>query len=121
MLYLEDVPTIEPFDSGTCTIDKTLVNPLELKDPPIESSEMSAMRMAPAESSVPYSRHINRTQFYSMKSSSISQKKSISTEQQSSTSNHVRRKRDRAMVIRPEKLTDQEGKIMNTVVMVDIR
>lgn len=116
LLYLEDIPSIEPFDSGSCTVDPALVNPLKLKGHPVENSEMSAMRMAPEYAQLP--RHINRTQHYSIKSSSISYKKSTEQSSSSSSLNQVRRKRDRAMVIRPEKYIDDDGKDSNRVVMV---
>lgn len=111
-LYLEELPRIDPPEGGECTMDKSLINPLLLKSEP-HDEVVSERQIAPAS----YTRAHNKSQAYSMRYFEKSTYSKVHSEQSSSI-NRVRRRRDQAMVIRPESLVDKEGKRTNIVTMV---
>jgi integrin alpha 7 len=111
LLYLESVPTIESTTAvGECTISKELVNPLKLT----ENKEPASLTAASYHIDPSFMKRTNKSYSFSEKKTS-----SISTsEKQTSETVLNRVKRDRAMIIRADKLVDAEGKKTNTVTMV---
>jgi len=115
LLYLEEIPTVDSYGSGECTVDSKYVNPLNLKNRP----QAANLMMEPMMMQKPLTRHLNRTHSVAMfreKSSSVS----TDDEKSSPTDNaiHNRVKRDRSMIIRADKLVDKDGKKTNIVSMV---
>lgn len=105
LLYLEDKPMIEGASGGECEVKSDSVfNPLKLKRKPKSMSEY--VEMAPAE----YRRYPSGNKTVSLMGES-SEKLKIS----SGKLNRV--KRDRAMVIRAERLVDKDGKKTDIVHM----
>lgn len=110
LLYLEDVPIVD--GTGECTMT-TPINPLKLK------KQVENMMMASSMASEPYTRRfVNKSHSYSTEySEKMSSSSTIRKSSSESSLNRV--KRDRAMVIRPESLTDNDGKKTNIVFMVN--
>lgn len=115
LLYLEELPIVEGTGGGECTVADRWINPLHLK-----IREQPASLMAPALIQDPaLMKRPNRThsfaEYREKSSSSIS-----SSEKKSSNDETVlnRVRRDRSMIIRAEKLVDEDGKKTNIVSMV---
>lgn len=107
LLYLEELPIVEGTGGGECTVAEHLINPLKLK-----IREQPANFMAPALTQDPaLMKRPNRTHSFaeyrekSSSSFSLSEKKSSNEE---TVLNRIRR--DRSMIIRAEKLVDEDGK-----------
>jgi integrin alpha 7 len=111
LLYLESVPTIDSTSVGECTISKELVNPLKLTE---NESKPASLTAASYHLDPSFMKRTNKSYSFSEKKTS-----SISTsEKQTSETVLNRVKRDRAMIIRADKLVDADGKKTNTVTMV---
>lgn len=108
---MEDVPIVD--GTGECHLVNTPINPLKLK------KQVESLMMAPSMSSEPYTRrYVNKSHAYSTE---YSEKLSSSSTIRKSSSDSLNRvKRDRAMVIRPESLIDNDGKKTNIVFMVGL-
>lgn len=114
LLYLEKLPTVA--GNGECFVADQYINPLKLKNKAESLIEPAlahdSMRIKPSNRSRSFAEH---------KSSSTSEKISISTSEKKSSNEeivHNRVRRDHAMIIRSEKLTDSDGKKTNFVTMV---
>lgn len=114
LLYLESIPIVE--GSGECTVADRQVNPLDLK---IKEPEMASF-MAASLREDPALMKRNKSHSYSVEYSEKSSH-SVSSEKIAKEENLLNRiKRDRSMIIRAEKLTDNDGKKTNIVSMVRI-
>lgn len=104
LLYLEQVPQVESTNGGDCEYQSDIFNPLKLKQKPRELYEQQ---------------HIGETATASrLRANKTLLLMGESSERTAERTNRV--KRDRAMIIRPEKLTDDKGKESNIVHMVCI-
>lgn len=118
LLYLEDLPIVEGTGGGECTVSDRLINPLKIKMKESITSFMApALTQDPALIKRP-NKSFAFTGYREKATSSFSsyEKKSSSEE---NVLNRVRR--DRSMIIRAEKLIDQDGKKSNIVSMVRIK
>lgn len=124
LLYLEDLPIVEGTGGGECSVAKEYVNPLNLK---FREPAMSAIAPALTQDPALLKRSNNKSHSFAMEyrerssSTFTSNEKSSSTFEKKSTAeenilNRVRR--DRSMIIRADKLIDQDGKKTNIVKMV---
>lgn len=113
LLYLEDNPIIEGAGGGVCSLvdSSNSINPLGLTRKPLESAGMLS---APLMDEPALLRRTNKSHNFA-----IYQKSSTYEEKHSSESSVLNRvKRDRAMIIRADKLVDSDGKKTNIVTMV---
>ncbi|XP_070506868.1 integrin alpha-PS1 isoform X2 [Chironomus tepperi] len=112
LLYLEDNPIIEGAGGGVCSLvdSSNSINPLGLIRKPLDSVGMLS---APLMEEPALMRRSNKSHNFA-----IYQKSSTYEEKQSSESSVLNRvKRDRAMIIRADKLVDSDGKKTNIVTM----
>lgn len=115
MLYLEELPIVEGTGGGECTVDPSLINPIKLKHREQPSNFMApALMQDPALMKRPNRTH-SFAEYREKSSSSISSSEKKSSKEDA-TLNRVRR--DRSMIIRAEKLVDEDGKKTNIVSMV---
>lgn len=116
LLYLESLPIIEGTGGGECTVDDRLVNPLDLK---IKEPEMAFMAASLREDPALMKRN-NKSHSFAMEYSEKSSHSISSDEKKFAKEESLlnRIKRDRSMIIRAEKLTDNDGKKTNIVSMV---
>lgn len=116
LLYLEAIPTVDSTGGGECTIAERYVNPLKLKN---KEKKLDSL-IAPASMQEPaLMKRSNRTHtFMEYREKSSSSQEKITTNE-AIVPNRVRR--DQAMVIRAEKLIDQDGKKTNIVSMVSFQ
>lgn len=120
LLYLEGLPVVESTGgaNGECTTETIHMNPLKLNYKPSNNSRMSAPLMEdPALVKRPNKSYAFAREYREKISSSYvssSDKKSSSGDE--GILNRV--KRDRAKIIKPEKLVDRDGKKSNIVSMV---
>lgn len=114
LLYLEDTPTIEGGGSGECIIQPMhIINPLNL-------SKRSKLNDVPNDL-MTFVDDSDEKLFTNNKSHNVngeSSEKLSSSKYSSGTLNRV--KRDRSVIIRPERLTDSDGKKTVIVQMVSV-
>jgi integrin alpha 7 len=112
LLYLEDVPFVEGGGGGSCEVlTPKGVNPLNLMRRPVEVGMMSAALMEePA-----LLKRTNRSHSFALQ---YRQKESSVEKLMNESAVLNRVKRDRAMIIRADKLVDNDGKKNNIVTMV---
>ena len=113
LLYLEEIPFIEGAGGGVCSLvdSSNSINPLGLTRKPLDSVGMLS---APLMDEPALLRRSNKSYNFA-----INQKSSSYEEKHSSESTVLNRvKRDRAMIIRADKLVDSDGKKTNIVTMV---
>lgn len=121
LLYLEDKPIIERAN-GECSIESyRFVNPLKLPNRPKTEDTFGPAELNDYHSS---KANLNKTHNFVTKrvvekeSSSSSSSNSAETFSSKSMSSHMNRvKRDRAVVIRAERLVDRDGKKKDVVTM----
>lgn len=136
LLYLEKLPTVG--GNGECFVDDKYVNPLKLTNKDFaenlvaSASTYGSLRMKPSNRSRTFAEHKPSSTVEKVSSSSIIEKSSSSSTFEKSSSSfstsekkssneevvHNRVRRDHAMIIRSEKLTDSDGKKTNFVTMV---
>lgn len=112
LLYLEDSPIIEGAGGGICKLidSSNPINPLKLSR---KAQEIMSLHSAPLTDEPLLLRRSNKSYNFAM------YQKSSSFEKQSNESSALNRvKRDRAMIIRADKLVDSDGKKTNIVTMV---
>lgn len=123
LLYLEGLPVVESngVSNGECSVENEHLNPLKLNYKPSNFSRMSAPLMEdPAlvkrsNKSFAFAREYREK----ISSSYTSTDKKSSSGEESTLLNRV--KRDRAKIIKPEKLVDRDGKKSNIVIMVKMK
>lgn len=113
LLYLEDNPIIEGAGGGVCSLadSSNSINPLGLTRKPLDNAGMLS---APLMDEPALLRRTNKSHNFAIYQKSSTYEAKYSSE--SSVLNRV--KRDRAMIIRADKLVDSDGKKTNIVTMV---
>lgn len=119
LLYLEEKPSIEGGGGGECELQTNgaMFNPLQLQRTSLVASQIADLQP------MKYSRLVNMNNSMSMASNvddMVGGKSEFAklTAASSVTMNRV--KRDRAMIIRPERLVDKDGKKTDVVNMVSV-
>lgn len=115
LLYLESIPIVEGTGGGECTVADRFVNPLNLKIQEQPENFMAPALLQDPALMKPLNRSHSFAEYREKSSSSISSfEKKTSNEE--TALNRIRR--DRSMIIRAEKLVDEDGKKTNIVSMV---
>ncbi|CRK96534.1 CLUMA_CG009900, isoform A, partial [Clunio marinus] len=112
LLYLEEMPIVESSTGGECEIEDRFINPLKLEKKLQAENLMTAEMIDTSLSGKRLNKSHSYIEYRDKSSFSSQEKKTVYEE---SSLNRV--KRDRAMIIRAEKLTDSDGKSTNTVTM----
>lgn len=115
LLYLEDRPTIEGGGGGECDLQTNgaIFNPLQLQRTSVVASQIADLQP------MKYSRLVNMNKTVSISASSIDAADGKSEFAKLTAAPQMNRvKRDRAMIIRPERLVDKDGKKTDVVNMV---
>ncbi|XP_055910132.1 integrin alpha-PS1 isoform X2 [Eupeodes corollae] len=113
LLYLEDLPIIEGALQGECTVGPDMVNPLKLPRKAKASMTHEDLLHIPE----PYMlRPTNKSHYYN-RHTYFDKTESFEKLSTSSDGHLNRVRRDRAKIIRAEKLTDKDGKKHDVVVM----
>lgn len=114
---MEDNPIVEGAGGGDCVVyPNNSINPLNLSKRQLDANPMMAAALTEDPTLL---KRVNKSQTFSM----YRQKLTYSSEEKTSneTSGHLNRvKRDRAMIIRADKLVDNDGKKSNIVTMVKL-
>jgi integrin alpha 7 len=112
LLYMDEPPIIEGAGGGECYVNQQkLINPLLLQKRPATPDQIAQLLQ---EQPRFYSGNKTKVSF----SESSIYEKTTNTKFSSISSSLNRVKRDRAMIIRAERLTDKDGKKTDTVHMV---